>query len=60
MESRMNELMSVSELVFDIENPRLSEFELGNSPSDADVIELLWRTMDVREVMLSIAALLAQ
>ena len=56
MESRMNELMPVSELVFDIENPRLSEFELGNSPSDADVIELLWRTMDVREVMLSVAA----
>ena len=52
----MNELMPVSELVFDIENPRLSEFELGNSPSDADVIELLWRTMDVREVMLSVAA----
>ena len=52
----MNELMSVSELAFDIENPRLSEFELSNSPSDAEVIDVLWRAMDVREVMLSIAA----
>ena len=56
MESRMNEMMSVTELAFDIENPRLSEFELGNSPSDAEVIDVLWRAMDVREVLLSIAA----
>ena len=52
----MTEMMRTVELAFDIENPRLSEFELGNSPSDSEVIEVLWEAMDVREVMLSIAA----
>ena len=56
MESGMPEMLPVAELAFDIENPRLAEFDLGDSPSDAEVIEVLWETMDVREVMLSIAA----
>ena len=56
MESGMTEMVRGAELAFDIENPRLSEFELGNSPSDSEVIEVLWGAMDVREVMLSIAA----
>jgi hypothetical protein len=56
MESGMTRMMRVAELTFDIENPRLLEFELGNSPTDSEVIAVLWEAMDVREVMLSIAA----
>ena len=56
MESGMTQMMPVAELTFDIENPRLSEFDLGSSPSDSEMIEFLWEAMDVREVMLSIAA----
>ena len=52
----MPDMLPVTELAFDIENPRLSESELGSSPSDAEIIEALWDSMDVREVMLSIAA----
>ena len=52
----MSKMMPIAELTFDVRNPRLSEFELGNSPSDREVMEVLWEAMDVREVMLSIAA----
>ena len=48
--------MKVSELVFDIKNPRLSEYDLGSNSSEADVIKVLWEEMDVRELVLSIAA----
>ena len=48
--------MSVSELSFDLQNPRLVEFDLSKSPSDAEVMEVLWEAMDVRELVLSIAA----
>ncbi len=49
-------LMNVSELVFDRRNPRLFEYGLDAASSDADVIELLWEEMDVRELVLSIEA----
>ena len=48
--------MKVSELVFDIKNPRLSEYDLGPNSSETDVIKVLWEEMDVRELVLSIAA----
>ena len=48
--------MDVSDLVFDRENPRLLEFGLGDTSSEADVIEVLWEEMDVRELVLSIQA----
>lgn len=48
--------MEVSELVFDLKNPRLVEFDLTGSPSKEKVIQLLWEAMNVREVLLSIAA----
>ena len=56
MDSDSMDKMSVSELAFDLQNPRLVEFDLSKSPSDAEVIEVLWEAMDVRELVLSIAA----
>lgn len=49
-------MMKVSELAFDLENPRLVEFDLPKNSTDEDVIQVLWEAMDVREVMMSIAA----
>ena len=49
-------MMEVSELAFDLENPRLVEFDLPKKSTDEDVIKVLWEAMDVREVMMSIAA----
>lgn len=43
-------------LVFDHQNPRLVEFELGDEPSEKDIIQVLWATMDVWELVQSIAA----
>ena len=48
--------MNVSDLVFDRANPRLFEYGLGSDPPEADVINLLWEEMDVRELVLSIEA----
>ena len=48
--------LKVSELVFDRENPRLFEYGLGANSSEADLIDLLWEEMDVRELVLSIEA----
>ena len=49
-------LMKVSDLSFDIKNPRLSEFDLTDDATETDVIQELWEKMDVREVVMSIAA----
>lgn len=46
--------MPVSALAFDSKNPRLAEFEVATK--EPDLIKFLWETMDVRELMLSIAA----
>ena len=48
--------MKISELVFDLRNPRLSEYDLGPNSSEADIINVLWEVMDVRELVLSIEA----
>ncbi len=48
--------MKISELHFDLKNPRLSEYDLSASATEADVIEVLWEAMDVWELVLSIAA----
>ena len=48
--------MKVSEMVFDLKNPRLFEYALNTNSSEADVIEVLWDVMDVRELVLSIEA----
>lgn len=52
MDSNDITMMSVSDLDFDLENPRLAEHDVTRS----DVIQILWETMDVRELVLSIAA----
>ncbi|MDQ1351430.1 MAG: ParB protein [Acidobacteriota bacterium] len=50
-------MMSVSELFFDIRNPRMVEFnELTPQTTEKRIIEILWEAMDVRELVLSIAA----
>ena len=48
--------MMVSELSFDLKNPRLFEYELSQNASDIDVIRVLWDAMDVRELVLSVCA----
>ena len=48
--------MEVSDLAFDLRNPRLSEFDLPEDATETDVIQTLWEKMDVKEVMMSIAA----
>ena len=48
--------MRVSELSFDFQNPRLVEYDLSRDTADAEVIKVLWDAMDVRELVLSIAA----
>ena len=50
------EQMAVSDLMFDFKNPRLPESGLTNSSTETDVIAELWKKMDVRELMMSIAA----
>ena len=44
----------VSDLTFDARNPRLAEFETAQS--EEELIRILWETMDVQELVLSIAA----
>ena len=56
MDSTNIKWMKVSELSFDLENPRLPEFALPKDSKEIDVIRVLWRAMDVRELVMSIAA----
>ena len=46
-------LLPVSDLAFDLRNPRLAEFDVVDR--EADIIRVLWDTMDVQELVLSIA-----
>ena len=48
--------MAVSDLTFDVKNPRLPEFGLTINSSEAAVVRVLWDAMDVRELVMSIAA----
>ena len=48
--------IKVSDLVFDVRNPRLVEFELAADSTESEIITVLWEAMDVRELALSIAA----
>lgn len=56
MDSKEIELVNVCDLEFDRKNPRLVEFEEVKSATNEEVIQILWELMDVREVMMSIAA----
>ena len=46
----------VSNLVFDFRNPRLVEYDLTNRSTELEIVQVLWEAMDVRELVLSIAA----
>ena len=48
--------VAVMDLTFDLKNPRLPEFGLTKESTEAEVIKVLWDAMDVRELVLSIAA----
>lgn len=56
MDTAQIKLMNVSDLAFDLKNPRLSEFGLTDKSTEAEVIQFLWETMDVNELVMSIAA----
>ena len=56
MEDNPVERLPVSALRFDPKNPRLPEFELTEDSTESEVIQVLWDAMDVRELVLSIAA----
>ena len=56
METDEIKMMKVSELAFDLKNPRLVEFDLTDNTTEGEVIQILWEAMDVREVMMSIAS----
>lgn len=42
--------MRVSDLAFDLRNPRLPEYDLAGDAAETDVIRVLWDTMDVKEL----------
>ena len=48
--------MEVSSLTFDRKNPRLVDYGLKDNSTEAEIIEVLWNAMDVRELVMSIAA----
>ena len=48
--------IEVSSLSFDRRNPRMVEFDLGDDASDREIMQVLWDTMDVWELVQSIAA----
>ncbi len=54
--SNVVQQMKVSDLRFDLRNPRLVEFDLSPTASAPEVIRVLWQAMEVREIALSIAA----
>ena len=56
MDSTNITTMKVSDLTFDLKNPRLPEFDLTSNSTEEEVIQVLWETMDVNELVLSIAA----
>ncbi|MDC8449603.1 MAG: hypothetical protein LV473_14765 [Nitrospira sp.] len=48
--------MSVRTLHFDWKNPRLAEYGISKETKDDEILSVLWKTMDVRELVQSIAA----
>lgn len=48
--------IKVSDLTFDLKNPRLPEFDLTDNATETEVIKVLWEAMDVNELVMSIAA----
>ena len=48
--------LRVADLRFDRSNPRLAEYGIGPKADDAEIIAVLWETMDVLELVQSISA----
>lgn len=48
--------LKVSDLHFDNSNPRLVEFSITASTPEPEILKTLWESMDIRELVLSIAA----
>lgn len=48
--------LRVSNLRFDRQNPRLADFNVASTATDKEIIRILWDTMDVEEIVMSIAA----
>ena len=48
--------IGVWELEFDAENPRLVEFDVSKSTPESEIIDLLWDTMNIEELIMSITA----
>ena len=46
----------VYDLSFDLQNPRLVEYDLVSTSTETEILDVLWEAMDVRELVLSIAA----
>jgi hypothetical protein len=45
----------VSDLLFDLKNPRLAEFGIPDNASQLDVLKTLWQHMAIEEIAMSIA-----
>lgn len=56
MDSANITMVPVSDLHFDAFNPRLVEFGLDKSAGESDILTTLWESMDVMELVQSIAA----
>jgi hypothetical protein len=48
--------LATDSLVFDVSNPRLTEFSVAADTPEKDIIRILWDTMDVLELVHSISA----
>lgn len=48
--------IQVDQLAFDVHNPRLAEFNISSTTSDNEILVLLWETMTIDEIVLSIAS----
>lgn len=55
-DKRTVQMIAVSELNFDKNNPRLAEFGIAENTSESEILTILWESMDVRELVQSIAA----
>lgn len=56
MDPKEVKLIKVSDLKFDLDNPRLVEFDKSYFSSEEDMIDFLWENMDVEELVLSMAS----
>src|SRR3954465_13118947 len=56
VEQEPYERIEYDKLLLDGKNPRLAEHALGDKPTQAELLEILWKKMAVDELAMSIAA----